>query len=389
MRPLLGVINDLWSRFVATISGREGRARQIIIAALGALCIFAIVATGLLVAAQGDPPATTNLTRSSVNTLTAATLTPTGAPTATTQPTRTATPSSGKKVSSKPVSVPPPPPPPPPPPRATPTATPCPTPTAEPTATATATAAATATPTPTATSATSTTSTTSTTAFRASSCTPCGQNAGNNPSQSQIRAALDAAANLYGLPHNLVYGFAWQESKWHQDVESCDGGVGLMQIQYYYADYFNHSSVLNGSGCGVGDTNYNIYTLSGNASLGAKVIKYLSCYYKNIAAGKYQAAGKSYPDTDSDPSLCATLYTNNTNGPTATLYQDLPSAVADGWSCPLDPTQGLTSAEVLDYSVSAYNAGQSAIYQCGCIPNLGYVGAVEYWTSQFQQGALP
>ena len=383
MQPLLGAINDLWRRFIAAISGREGRARQVVIASLGALCIFAIVTTGLLVAAQGDPPATTNLARGGANTLTAATLTPTDAPTATTQPTHTATPSSGKKVSSKPVSVPPPPPPPPPPPRATPTTTPCPTPTAAPTATATAAAIATATPAPTA------TAIPSPAALRTSSCTPCGQNAGNNPGQAQIRAALDAAANLYGLPHNLVYGFAWQESKWHQDVESCDGGVGLMQIQYYYADYFNHSSVLNGSGCGVGDTNYNIYTLSGNASLGAKVIKYLSCYYKSIAADKYQAAGKSYPDSDSDPSLCATLYANNTNGPTATLYQDLPSAVGDGWSCPLDPTQGLTSAEVLDYSVSAYNAGQSAIYQCGCIPNLGYVGAVEYWTSQFQQGALP
>ena len=49
MRSLLGAVNDLWRRFIATISGREGRARQVVIAALGALCIFAIVATGLLV----------------------------------------------------------------------------------------------------------------------------------------------------------------------------------------------------------------------------------------------------------------------------------------------------------------------------------------------------
>lgn len=223
----------------------------------------------------------------------------------------------------------------------------------------------------------------------ASSCTPCGQPSGANPGQSQIRAALDAASNLYGLPHNLIYGFAWQESKWHQDVLSCDGGVGLMQIQYYYADYFNHSSVLNSSGCGVSDSNYDIYTLSGNANLGAKVIKYLSCYYEGIAADKYQAAASSFPDTTSTPSLCQQLYDDNTNGPTSTLYQDLPSSVADGWSCPLDPTQGLTSAEVLDYSISAYNAGQTAIFNCSCIPNLGYVGAVEYWTTSFQQGALP
>lgn len=223
----------------------------------------------------------------------------------------------------------------------------------------------------------------------ANGCTPCGVAAGNNPSQSSIRSALDTAANRYGLPHNLVYGFAWQESKWHQDIEACDGGIGLMQIQYYYADYFNHSPVLNNSGCGVSDTSYNIYTLDGNAGLGAKVVKYLSCYYKGISASKYQANGRSFPDTSSNPSLCGELYNNNTNGPTATLYQDLPSTVADGWSCPFDPTQGLTSAEVLDYSISAYNAGQTAIYNCSCIPNLSYVGAVEYWTSEFQQGILP
>lgn len=227
-------------------------------------------------------------------------------------------------------------------------------------------------------------------AFQVSSCTPCGQNSGANPSQSQIRAALDAAASQYGLPRNLLYGFAWQESKWHQDVIACDGGVGLMQIQYYYADYFNHSSVLNGSGCGISDTSYDIYTLSGNASLGAKVVKYLSCYYKRIAVSKYQAAGLGFPDTASNPSLCATLYNDNTNGPTSTLYQDLPSSVADGWSCPLDPTQGLASYEVLDYAVSAYNAGQSAIDKNGGTPpNPGYVGAVEYWTTKFAQGALP
>ncbi|HEX6540748.1 MAG TPA: hypothetical protein VF040_03260, partial [Ktedonobacterales bacterium] len=103
----------------------------------------------------------------------------------------------------------------------------------------------------------------------------------------------------------------------------------------------------------------------------------------------YQNAGLGFPDTASNPSLCAQLYNDNTNGPTATLYQDLPSTVSDGWSCPLDPTQGLNSYEVLDFAVSAYNAGQTAIQQNGGPPNPGYVGAVEYWTSQFQQGALP
>jgi soluble lytic murein transglycosylase-like protein len=378
MRSLRPQLEDLRIRFISAIAGREGRSRQIIVAALSALCLLTVATTALLFAAQSDPQATRNLAQSATATLYAATLTPTDPPTATSQPTKSTT-GGGKTVSGKPVSVPHPPPPPPPPP-ATPTATPCVTATSIPTATATS--DATATP-------MTSSGNVSLAALQVNSCTPCGQNSGGNPSQSQIRVALNTAASLYGLPHNLLYGFAWQESKWHQDVMACDGGVGLMQIQYYYADYFNHSSVLNASGCGVSDTSYDIYTLSGNANLGAKVVKYLSCYYMRIASGKYQAAGSGFPDTASNPSLCATLYANNTNGPTTTLYQDLPSSASDGWSCPLDPTQGLTSAEVLDYSVSAYNAGQTAIYNCGCVPNVGYVGAVEYWTSQFQQGALP
>jgi hypothetical protein len=368
MESLRRLLADLRSRFVSAITGREGRSRQITIAALSAICLLALAGTALLFAAQSDPRVSGNAAQSSP-TLFTATLTPTDAPTATAQATATVS-GGGKKVSGKPVNVPKPPPPPPKPP-APPTATPCATATPVPTATAPATATATAT------TSSGSTGVVSLAALRASSCTPCGVNAGNNPSQPQIRAALDAAANLYGLPRNLLYGFAWQESKWHQDVMACDGGVGLMQIQYYYEDYFNHSSVLNASGCSVSDTSYDIYTLSGNAYLGAKVVKYLSCYYMRIAAGKYQAAGFGFPDTASNPSLCATL------------YQDLPSSVGDGWSCPLDPTQGLASAEVLDYSASAYNAGQTAIYNCSCIPNLGYVGAVEYWTSQFAQGALP
>lgn len=372
---------DILRRRIASIVATSApHQRRVMIAALCAICLLALTGTVLLFAAQRDPQGISNLARTSpTNALQNATETPADPPTVTPQPTTTPTKSGGKTVSTKPVNVPHPPPPPPPPP-ATPTPTPCVAPTATPVATDTPTNATGAAP---------SSSTLPLALHLASSCTPCGQYSGTNPSQSQIRGALDAAANLYGLPRNLVYGFAWQESRWHQDVQACDGGVGLMQIQYYYADYFNHSSVLNGSGCGLSDTSYDIYTLSGNAYLGAKVIKYLSCYYMRIAAGKYQTAGFGFPDTASTPSLCAQLYNDNTNGPTSTLYQDLPSSVASGWSCPLDPTQGLASAEVLDYTASAYNAGQTAIYNCSCIPNLGYVGAVEYWTSQFQRGALP
>ena len=62
---------------------------------------------------------------------------------------------------------------------------------------------------------------------------PCPYYSGNNPSQSAIRAALNSAADAYHLPRNLLLAVAWQESRWHEDVLSGDGGIGLMQLQYY------------------------------------------------------------------------------------------------------------------------------------------------------------
>ncbi len=405
-RTLLARLWDALSSAVRQVVD-SGRNRAIV--AASALCLLALTATMLALSfaapGQSVSPAATEAASGGSNfqlPKLAAAHTPTPPPTATPQPTQSlpVAPVS-KKASSAPVDVPPPPQPPPPP--STPSPTPCPT--VAPTATAptSATATATATGSPTVTGAPSPTGTgtptgTATTssgagaaglplAARSSlppSCTPCGQHAGNNPSQPDIAAALQSAAARYQLPVNLVYGFAWEESQWHQDVITCDGGVGLMQIQYYYQDYFNSDPAIAGE-CGLGTTSYDIYTLQGNADLGAKVIKYLACYYMGTAQGKYSGAGLAFPDGN----LCTQLWNNNSNGPTTTLYQDLPSSVSDGWSCPLDPTQGITSYEVLDYTASAYNAGQTAIYKCKCIPNLGYVGAVEYWTTEFRQGILP
>jgi soluble lytic murein transglycosylase-like protein len=64
-------------------------------------------------------------------------------------------------------------------------------------------------------------------------CVPCPYYSGNNPSQSAIRAALNSAADAYHLSRNLLLAVAWQESRWHEDVLSCDGGIGLMQVQSY------------------------------------------------------------------------------------------------------------------------------------------------------------
>src|SRR5690349_25060278 len=56
---------------------------------------------------------------------------------------------------------------------------------------------------------------------------------GNNPSQAQIRAALQSAASAYGLPVNLLYAVARSEerrvgkecrSRWSADHEKERGG---------------------------------------------------------------------------------------------------------------------------------------------------------------------
>src|SRR5579884_364903 len=109
--------------------------------------------------------------------------------------------------------------------------------------------------------------------------TPCAATyTGNNPSQDQIKQALDTAATTYHLPNNLLYAVAWQESRWHQDVASCDGGIGLMQIQYYSFDFINTQATQ--TDCGLGPTSYDVHTLQGNAMLGAKYLVYLSCFFE-------------------------------------------------------------------------------------------------------------
>ncbi|HEX8034777.1 MAG TPA: transglycosylase SLT domain-containing protein, partial [Ktedonobacterales bacterium] len=218
------------------------------IVGISAICILALASTllvmrGLSGALPSSPPlavATSTATDTVVATNTqAATHTATN----TRQPT--------------PVSVVHAPPPPPVPTRAPspPTATPCPTATATakpaaPTATAT-----TAAPPPTATTAAAFSGSQQPLGMTLSSAcqSSCPTYTGNNPSQSQIRAALYTAADTYHLPRNLLLAVAWQESRWHEDVTSCDGGIGLMQLQYYTWPWLNSQSV---PACGLTATNY-------------------------------------------------------------------------------------------------------------------------------------
>ncbi|HEX6123415.1 MAG TPA: hypothetical protein VFY89_09650, partial [Ktedonobacterales bacterium] len=95
-------------------------------------------------------------------------------------------------------------------------------------------------------------------------------------------------------------------------------------------------------------------------------------------------------------SLCHTLYSNNTNGPTTTIYQDLndPAGGNQIWSCPYNPANGITYYELLDLTLSAYNEGAKGVHdelKNGQAPhNLNsYVGPVESEVTAFAQGALP
>jgi hypothetical protein len=362
--------------------------------AVGSLAVVLMLLTGTLLLFSGMGAGPRKAALAPTQSVSTATLTATASP----RPTSThAAPTAVAPPPTK-IILPPPPPPPatPTPPPVTPTASFCPTPTAAPAPTATATSPATGTATGGPTATPQPTNTPLPPTVTPSGCVTCPYYTGNNPTTAQIAAALDAAAAKYGLPANLLRAVAWQESKWHEDVTSCDGGVGLLQIQYYYADYFNG---LSFGACGFGATSDDIHTLAGNADLGAKVVKYLQCYYD--FGGPYggtasqPANGSSeyyyfthapplpYPDTSVAGSFCAGVY----NDPTRPQYQALPLNAPAEWSCPFSPNA--SDSTLLDLVLSAYNAGQGAIYNCSCIPNPGYVQSVEGYIPQFASGALP
>lgn len=233
-----------------------------------------------------------------------------------------------------------------------------------------------------------------------SACQSCPTYAGNNPSQSQIRAALYTAADAYHLPRNLLLAVAWQESRWHEDVTSCDGGIGLMQLQYYTWPWLNGQSV---PACGLTATNDDPQTLQGNANLGAKYLVWLSCYYSYwgnnggasmsspgayTIAWYYHNASLQYPDTKNadgsvnSKSFCAAVF----NDPAHPEYAALPATTADPWSCPY--TAVATDPTLLDISLSAYNEGATNVDKYG-ITNWWYVHGVEGFIPQFAAGTLP
>ena len=390
MRRALDALRGLGVR----LRGLSPRRRNALVAGVSALLVLA-VATTLLVTVTRPGSQTQRIAIEPTSTDTA---TATSSPTLTPRPTATHTRSPGQP----PVVVHAPPPPPVPTAPPNPTSNFCPTPTPLPSPTATVTPTATAAPTATAT-ATGAPAAMARLAL-APQCQTCPYYAGNNPSQSQIRAALITAAATYHLPQNLLFAVAWQESRWHEDVTSCDGGIGLMQVQYYTYPWLNQQAI---PACGLSATGYDPYNLQGNADLGAKYLAYLSCYYSywgdegnnstSVSVGNpqpyteawyYQQAHVPYPDAGAS-GMCAAVYGANAE------YPDLPSALASSvWDCPYNATasqpactQNGSQPMLLEMTLSAYNEGPGNTNNG--ISNCWYVAGVVSKIVQFSSGALP
>jgi len=71
------------------------------------------------------------------------------------------------------------------------------------------------------------------------------------------------------VPTTLMEAIAWQESGWDSDIQSCDGGVGTMQIQKATATWMNQRF----------GTSYDYTTLSGNTALGGEYLEWLISYF--------------------------------------------------------------------------------------------------------------
>ncbi len=92
---------------------------------------------------------------------------------------------------------------------------------------------------------------------------------GSEPTQDQIRQSLYAAAQKNDFSFPLVEGIAWQESGWHELIQACDGGIGLMQIQPDTVTWLNTTF----------HTSYSPFNLDGNTNLGVLMLSWLWNYY--------------------------------------------------------------------------------------------------------------
>ena len=158
---------------------------------------------------------------------------------------------------------------------------------------------------------------------------------GTEPTQDQIRQSLFTSAGKYSLSFPLVEAVAWQESGWHELVQACDGGIGVMQIQPETVQWLNATF----------HTDYSAFDLDGNTNLGTSMVSWLYNYYLPFC------------------------------------NQGLPS----GQTCNGDTVwPGATdNATLRDVVISAYNEGPGTMAKYG-IQNWNYVHSVLSFLNQFK-----
>jgi soluble lytic murein transglycosylase-like protein len=97
---------------------------------------------------------------------------------------------------------------------------------------------------------------------------------GPSVDRATVRAALDAAADMrfwvksapaLGVPRNLVYAIAWQESGWQSTIMACDGGIGTMQVMPGTVDLVKDNFART----------FDATTLSGNTMGGVAYLEWL------------------------------------------------------------------------------------------------------------------
>ncbi|MCW2641494.1 MAG: hypothetical protein JWP76_3800, partial [Dactylosporangium sp.] len=80
----------------------------------------------------------------------------------------------------------------------------------------------------------------------------------------------------------LVQGIGWEESGWQSTIESCDGGLGTMQVMTDTATWMNEKY----------GTNYDRASLTGNVNIATGFLAWLTRYFGDkYFSGNYSLAG--------------------------------------------------------------------------------------------------
>jgi hypothetical protein len=158
---------------------------------------------------------------------------------------------------------------------------------------------------------------------------------GQPPTQDQVRQALFTESQQLSMPFPLIEAIGWQESGWQENVQACDGGVGVMQLQPETTQWLNETY----------GTNYSAYDLIGNATLGVTLINWLYNYYIPFC------------------------------------NQGEPAGITCDWDTVWPgATDGATIRQIVE---SAYNEGIGNVANYG-IQNWNYVNSVDSLFAQFQ-----